>query len=198
MNHFGRVFLGILAAAALTWSGCAGTQDAEATTLYVDEDGMLEQVIVETVEEDAFTQEELRNYIRDDLAEYAETAGSEAVTLESCRLSGNTARITLNYASAGDYAAYNQVECFLGTEQEARDAGYNFDGSFLDGSGNAVDMNSVQISEEAHVLILEEVINVRLPEEVLYTTSNASVSDGQTVTVEGETGFTDTPVYIIY
>ena len=199
MKRCGRVFLGILTAAALTAGGCAGSREAEGTTLYVDEDGVLEQAIVEPMGEDTFTQEELRAYIRDDLAAYAEENGGETVALDSCRISEDTVRITLTYASAGDYAAYNQVECFLGTVQEAEGAGYGFEGNFLDAGGNAVEAAAVLEQSGAHVLILEEAITVQVPDDVLYTTSNAAVSGKQTVTVEAsEDGFTEEPVYIIY
>ncbi len=200
MKKFRRLFPGLLAAAALLAGGCVGSRGAETTTLYVDEDGVLEQAIVEAVEEDGFTQEELRTYVREDVEAYGAENGEEKVTLESCRLSGGTARITLKYASAADYASYNQVECFLGTVQEAKSAGYSFEGDFLDGSGNAVENSAVQAQPEAHVLILEEVLDVRLPGEILYTSADASVSGERTVSVKAaeDAGFTDSPVYIIY
>ncbi len=199
MKKFRRLFLILLTGTALAAGGCAG-REPETTTLSVDEDGVLEQAIVENVEDEDFTQDELRTYIRQDLEEYQAENGGETVTLESCRLAGGIARITLQYASAGDYAAFNQVDCFLGSLQEARTAGYGFDTGFQDPAGNAVEQSAVLGQQEARVLILEEILDVRLPGEVLYTSSNASVTQEGKVRVQAseEADFTDEPVYIIY
>lgn len=204
MKKFRRSFPTFLAA-ALLWGGCAGQGDEEVTTLHVSGGGKLEQVIVEPESGDTFTEEELREYIEDSLAVYEETAGENRVELKSCSLSGGTARIEMEYASAEDYAAYNRVECFQGTVQEAESAGYSFDRTFVDSGGNAAEASALLSRGECSILIVEEFMEIKLPGTVLYTTDNASVSGKKSVSVvnaedsgDSFAQFSEEPVYIIY
>ena len=172
----------------LLLAGCGKkTEEAEtATTVIADGKGNLEQVIVEPLNGETYTAEELTAYITDSLAEYAEESGTENIELKECKIQEDIVTIRLTYDSWIDYLNYNQVACFLGTLEEARAAGYSFDRRFLDNEGaEAAGTTILTHGQEWKVLILEEPVQVKVPGTILYTTDNVSILDASAALIAG-------------
>ena len=84
MKKSGRLSAGVLAALILTLlsAGCGKAADSDTASLHLDEDGFLDQQIVERQESsDDFTQEELEAYIEKTIAEYTEQAAQAEASL---------------------------------------------------------------------------------------------------------------------
>ena len=172
----------------LLLAGCGKkTEEAEtATTVIADGKGNLEQVIVEPLNGETYTAEELTAYITDSLAEYAEESGEENIELKECKIQEDIVTIRLTYDSWIDYLNYNQVACFLGTLEEARTAGYSFDRRFLDNEGaEAAGTTILAYGQEWKILILEEPVQVKVPGTILYTTDNVSILDASAALIAG-------------
>ena len=123
---------------SLLLTGCDAARSTT-TSLTIDENGRVTEEIVEKQGKEDYTQEELTAYIEQELELY--NRGKEgAIQLNSCTVLNGDVKISLSYASCADYAAFNQVTCFLGTLQEAEDAGYEVERTWLDESGAAGDM----------------------------------------------------------
>lgn len=207
MKRSRHVLPGVLLALCviLSFSSCRRTANADVSTLYIDEDGYIEQLIVEPRDdEDDFSQEELEDYITETLASYTEQTGTEEnsgeegqttetgaedeepISLISCSVETGTVRIRLRYVSWRDYAAYNQVPCFIGTVEQAQSEGYSFDAGFADRDGENVSTEEVlQSPGERRVVILQESAAVEIPGTILYHTENVTVT-GTRAAVVGE------------
>ncbi|MGI6117971.1 MAG: hypothetical protein ACOYBC_06225 [Bilifractor sp.] len=172
----------LIFAAAL--SGCGLSNQSNVTTLSVDEDGKLSHTIVESVGDET-TAKELRQYIEEQISSGESLSASSSsdgdagkIELKSCKISDGTATIELSYPSWKAYENFNQTTCFLGTLKEAKEQGYDFNVSLYDENGKLVtDKEDLTTREtEWKVLIIEEPMNVRVPDKILYTTSNMEVT----------------------
>ena len=161
--------------------GCGGSDKGSHTTLTADDAGSITQKIVEPRDDTEFSQEELEAYVTAQTGAYQ----NGSVEMESCKADAQQVEIVLKYASWKDYADFNQVVCFQGTIAEAADAGYDMKQIWVDGSGKPADAETIREREnEWKVFILEEPVRVKMPDKILYTTDNVTVTGRLTARVD--------------
>ena len=186
MKKIRKLFLPVFLAAAMTFSACSLPNSSNSTSVQVDEEGAVTETIIEEKDGD-YTEEELTDYIRQSVRRY--DAGDESkVSLDSCKISGNSVTIVMKYGSVEDYSGFNQVPCFLGTLKEAPEAGYDISQTWYDEKGSPADASDTeQISErrsEWKIFIISEPVYVRVPDKILYTTGNVTVTGRMTANVD--------------
>lgn len=165
----------LLLAASLLLTGCAGKDRIDTTTLSVLKDGSLELLIVKEFQESLYSLEGLNDMILQEKGAYNETAGKEAVVLKSSEVKNDIVYVDMVFEDDQAYAGFSDGLLFNGTIGEAYDAGYGLEISLKSPeSGTVIGKEELMGIPEAHILILEENMNVRLPGKVLY------VSDGVT------------------
>ncbi len=166
-----------------SFAACALPNNSVNTTLTIQSEGTLTEEIVEDVTDADFTEEELRAFIEDSIRQF-DASENPSVSLESCTLSGNSVKITMNYASVDVYSRYNNVPCFLGTLEEARAAGYDMDQPFLDPAGAEGEKDEITSREkEWKVFVCSEPIHLKLPDKILYSSDNVTITGRLTATV---------------
>ena len=176
-----------------TLAGCSLPSNNTNTSVTVDENGALTEVIVEDQGDDTYTPEELQAFIEENLATYNQGQEQPPVTLENCKIENGSVRLTLHYASCTDYMNFNQVTCFLGTIKEAEDAGYSLERTWLEPNGREGDEAIIREREkEWKIFIISEPINVRLPDKILYASDNVKVTGRLAATVETVMSNTET------
>ena len=107
MKKIRKLFLPVFLAAAMTFSACSLPNSSNSTSVQVDEEGAVTETIIEEKDGD-YTEEELTDYIRQSVRRY--DAGDESkVSLDSCKISGNSVTIVMKYGSVEDYSGFNQV-----------------------------------------------------------------------------------------
>lgn len=170
---YGHLGLAMLALASMMFGGCGSDANNLKCSLSVDEDGSLTQTIIDTPDE-GMSEEDLESYINQQISERQE---SGKISLDSCKVSSKEVKIVLTYNSCEDYEAFNNMECFVGTIKEAEAAGYNFDATMVDKKGETADKTVIsERKDEWKVLIVEEPMNVKVYDKVLYTTENAEIT----------------------
>ena len=177
------LFLTVLAAALLL-SGCSFLPGSTKTLVTIDEKGMLSEDIVEDVKDSSFTAEELQDYILKDIDTYCRGKEEPPVELTECRVENGSVHIHMEYASCQDYAAFNQVVCFVGTLQEAEDAGYEVDRIWYGSNGREGDPEVIRERfREWKVFIVSEPIAVKVPDKILYASGNVDITGRMTAAV---------------
>jgi len=181
-----RAALSLVAAVSVGMAGCSLPNSSQSTSLQVDDTGAVTETIVEDRDGD-YTEDELTSYIRDSVSAY-NTGKDSAVSLDSCSVNGNAVKIVMKYATVQDYSAYNSVTAFLGTLEEAEAAGYDIGQNWMTAGGEtAAEDDLSQISarkEEWKVFIVSEPVYVRVPDKILYTTDNVTVTGRLTANVD--------------
>lgn len=183
----------LLLIAMCSFAACSLPTNNTNTSLTIDENGALTEVIVEDQGDDNYTVEELQAFIEDNLALYNQGKEEPAVTLENCKVENGSVRLTLHYASCADYMNYNQVTCFMGTLKEAEEAGYSLDRTWLEPNGREGDEAIIRERvKEWKIFIVSEPINVKVPDKILYASDNVKITGRLSATVETVMSNTET------
>ena len=183
-NRKQTLLAGALAGAiGIVAAGCSLPNSNENTSISADETGVITETVVESVGEDSFTEDELKQYIEQEIADYTDSGGGK-VSLTKCTVTNRTAETVMTYATCDDYAKFNHVTCFLGTIKAAEDAGFDITQSFVDKRGAAADAEVLsERAKEWKIFICEEPVQVRLPDKILYATENVTITGRLTATV---------------
>ena len=172
ITAFGIIFFLMLAL-----SGCIKIEAENGTIFELNDDGRITQVIVDDADE-SVTGEELENYINEKITEFQSDNNQESVSLEKCVVSGGRVNISLIYSSVSAYADFNNVKCFSGTVLEAYNAGYDFNQIFHDMNGEEIPYYELaRYCRSGNVLILEENVEIRLPEEATAVSEQIDITD---------------------
>ena len=209
----------------LLFAGCGKkaqeVREPDTSTVYVNTDGSLDQILVDADGDLNGSEEAFETYLQERLDAYNEGLEDPRITLpaaekaqadeeegEETELSG-LYQVDIRYASYEDYQAFNGMICFVGSVSDAAAAGYvvdaefeGTDGSHLTGSG------LLSAAADLQVLILEEPVQVEVPGTIQYTTATVTITSEQTAVIEADTirdtldGYLpeqlEEPAYIVY
>lgn len=171
----------LLLTALLIFSGCGGIEDAEESTVTVNEKGIVTQLLIEDFLSEQYDEEELKTSVQEWVAEYNQKAGAGAVTLKNSEVEEGIAKVMLQYQSDEDYRGFNQVDFFSGTVEEALEEGYTFAGTFTDRKGNIVIEGTVpEQCRGKKVIIIREPLQVLVPGKILYVSKNMEAAEADT------------------
>lgn len=175
-------------------AGCSKGDKVKKTTLYVEEDGSATSAIVESLDKDYYSVNELEKWINEAVDEFNKT-NKGSIEVEKCEVEDGNAKVTLEFASLKDYGDFNNVRAFNGTIEEAQKAGYNLEGEFLSAKGKpSVTYAELEGSKSYYVLVIEEAQTVELENDILYASSNVKVKGKKAVIDKNTKEF----AYIIY
>lgn len=167
-----------LLAAMVLLTGCSSVKKAAASTIYIDKNGKVTSVLVESFTAESYDQTELEEYIRNAINEFNDGSSKKTVSLDSYTVKQGQIRAILEYASAADYESFNQTTLFCGTVPGAQAAGYEFNGNFNAAGGDPISGSELlETNPEAHVIILNEPLRVMTEKHILYVSSNVKIVD---------------------
>lgn len=177
-------------------AGCGdGAATYDATTLVVNSDGSLTEVVVEAFDKAYYDASELENFVRGEIQKYNLNKVSTQILLEGVKVEDQIAKVTISYKTEEDYQEFNDNEdkIFVGTVKEAMEEGYHFDQTFTEyGNTDAVSVAKVTENAGYGIVITKEATNVVLPDKIQYIGENVTThGKKQAATGEGE-------CYIIY
>lgn len=196
-----------IAVFALALCACGETAVSDGTSFALNRDGSVTQTIIGT-NDDSIAQNDLTTFIQQQVEAYASGSEEPPVELKSCDIDGNRISIELHYASIDDYAGFNHVPAFDGDVEEALTKGFLFGSRFLSNSGLEYSGYTIPVEyPEMRVLVLQEPMTVRIPENaVLYSDNMKKNEDGSyTISDSDVSGIPDIfqtiniePSYIVY
>ena len=184
-------------AAALLLAGCGKSFEPTASSLYIQKDGKLTQAIVESFEQDFYSLDELKSMTEKEVDTYNQDFGEERVSVNRLEVQNETLYLLLDYMDMYAYSQYNDVFCFVGTIDEALDAGLSFDMVFKDTAYDEFTAAEATANKKNHVAVLKEEGMVELEQAVKYVSNNVEIIEDklvQVMPIEDE----DEYAYIIY
>lgn len=200
----GLLLLLLLCAAMLT--GCelleGSWKPEEPNAVSIAENGSVTEIVRDTLDADYYDATELETMIRSEVAKYNESHGEDTIQVDRLETEGGNVQLALKYASAKDYAEFNNTEFFYGTVISAQLEGYLFDVPYKKVEDGTVQGGTVEGSEvirgmDKQVLILKAPMEVRVPGDILYTSTNAEVLAADVVSATGEEQETEDPGLIL-
>lgn len=112
-------------------AGCGKSLDADTDTVYVQKNGTVLSVDVETLDKDYYDETELKDYVTDAVSTYTGEHGKSAVKLENLSVKDGTATLKMKYKTPEDYTGFNGIELYEGKVVKALAAGYDFKTDFV-------------------------------------------------------------------
>lgn len=180
---------------AVSTSGCKKAENGQETTgLRIDKNGGVTGCIVESFDKTYYSVEGLEAMIREEIAAY-DPSGSGAVTLQSAEVpeeENDKVIVTIKYASAEDYAKFNETVLFYGTVAQAQAAGYGFDEKMVSVSDGTKTLtgDDLKTMADSPVLITGEALQVMLPAKAIYVSDGAKLVNSKCVNAVNTGGLT--------
>jgi len=197
----------ILALLMIGLFGCSATSSAKTSTIYVDKNGKVSSVTIENLSAEQYSEEELRELVTQTIKEYNSEKGEDKVKLDELKVKKEQARLAIEYATSADYEEFNGRILFVGTVAEAKEAGYDFETDFV-GADEATIKGEAVVGQEkdSQVIITNEPVQIKTIKDILYTSTNAKITDKRAAQVDAEAGATENGItfgnsecaYIIY
>lgn len=169
--------------------GSCSTYETDANTVYLLKDGRIVSNSVENFDEDAYSKNDLKSYIKEVINTYNAENGN-TVKQKSLNVKDDVATLVMEYSSAEDYEAFEGTDIFVGSVADAVAAGYTFEGEFANVSDGKVKQASSEdfLNGEYQVVIIKANVAVSLEEgQICYVSSEniESVKDGVVVIKDG-------------
>ena len=194
----------LLIVVLLSLSAC-GEKRPEATTVCVEKGGKLKQILVDP--EPEYSVNDLKEYAEESISAYLEATEEGEIRLESCEEQDGIVYMELSFGSSADYSAFNSMDCFCGTLEEASAAGEIPTDTLLAPDGSAVDFSALLAEHpDYHLLVLSEHTLVETNTDILCATVQATITGERTATIgdgdAGTSGYfprkTDAPAWLIF
>lgn len=167
----------LLAAGMIFFTACAGESGEEESSVTIQKDGKLKSLIVESFDKSYYDQDELQQKILGEAADYNKEAGEGTVSVEKVAAQDGVVRVEITYADASAYASFNDGIFFLGSAQEAQDAGYDLNRvlSSAKDSKETVGMHDILAMTDMMLLITDRTEPVTLSGRAAYVSDNVTV-----------------------
>lgn len=170
-------------AVALAMSGCGSSFQPSVSSLYIQKDGRLTQAIVESFEKDYYSLTEFESMINKEIDTYNRNYGEGEISLKQLELKDQTLYLELDFSDADVYSAYNEEYCFVGTVEEALEAGLSFQMDFKDADYEDYSGADVTAKKSQHVAVLQNEGIVQLQSPVKYVSNNVEILSDHIVQV---------------
>ena len=183
------------------FTACSSIQNIDKTTVVVDKNGGVTEVLVDTLDQDYYEAGGIQELADQKATEYNSKAGKDAVKVDSFKEEDKKIRLVMKYEAATDYKEFNGKEFFAGTISDAYDAGYTF--TDMNGADGAEKLSADQVLEmgESHIVIWEATVPVRIPAKALYASANVKMADkkeAEPVAQEENGDSAEALFYVIY
>lgn len=187
----GKLFVTACAALMLL-SGCSKKEEEpwvpDSTAIQVTQEGRITETIIDRLTESYYSSSELQEMVNASVKDHTAAHGDGSVVLKEFTADGANIRIVLEYASAGDYAAFNNVRFYNGSMLGAQMEGYRFETSFQlvakDGtvSEQRVSADGPVSHKEYQVLVTDRSHKVEVPGNIVYVGAPSQVEERRIVT----------------
>lgn len=205
MRRLGGISICALLCVSLL-SGCGSSLASDESIVSVSKKGKVTAIDVESFEASYYDEEELRSFVKTAVDEYNTTHEKGAVKMKQLSVADAVATVEMHYKTVADYAEFNGIELYQGTNVQALAEGYDFEvelAAVEDGvMGQTVSKAEIFESDDWKVVIIKANTDVKVDGKICYvSTENVEVTGKDTVSIgmgDAESFETDVYTYIIY
>ena len=184
---------GCLAATVLIFAcvltGCGGFSP-EVTGISINKNGTVTEVVRENFDQDYYSKKELEEEIKAEVKSYNKDTGTKSVKKTGFSVKNGIAKLSMTYATAKDYAAFNNVGFYAGDILGAVQSGYAFEGTFVQVSNGKIQEgettwgSQIMSGTNYQTVVIEEPLLVEVPGTIVYVSENMKVTDKSTAVLE--------------
>lgn len=150
----------------------------DTNTIVLKSFGHLTEYIVEDFSQDNYSKDAFNTYVKQQIDTYVGSHDSGAVKLKSKKYKDNVLKMTLNYKTAEDYAAFNSVT-FVWSDGDTLEASAlaSLERVFLtDTQGNTQTLDSIDKSQY-NVVLTDYAVDIVVPKDIVYMSSNVTLKN---------------------
>lgn len=180
----------LLTSTCFSLIGCKGeakslsAKDIEVNTILIRNDGAIQSGDVEDFDKPYYNEEELKNFIIDDVTEFNVTAGKDVVTMNSFAINDLTAKLVLTYADIDDYVNFCKVDAkLLSTAEALIDKDIPATLTSVSKEKSFTKAEALQ-DDNYKVLIIKEPLDVRVQGNIKYYSNAVLLNDSAVQTEE--------------
>ena len=162
--------------------GCSTKEEKQpaVSSLYLQKGGAVKAVIAETFDKQYYNKDEMQQMILKEAAAYNRNRGEGRISVEKVSVDKGMAYVEMTYASAEDYAAFNDIVFFAGTPAEAQEKGYELN-VVLSGVRDAqetIGLSDMLAMEDCRLIIvqLQENESLVLNQKAAYVSDNTEAA----------------------
>ena len=178
-----RLLIILTTLSLMFFTGCGlKSETTNESTIFINRDGTIKSVVVESFPQNKYDEGELRQMIHDNISAYNSIHDSGDVKLISLVVDSDVAKVEMFYNSGNDYAEFNNKDFYFGTVSAAIDAGYAKSATLKNAHGeNTVSGSMINDLGTYHMIVSDEYVNLSAYASVLYYSGNLEVIDDNTV-----------------
>ena len=95
-------------------AGCGTLVSSDDDLVYVDKKGKVTSIDVEDLDASYYDEDELNSFVKDEIDQYTAENGKGTVSLKDLKVEDGKAKLTMEYKTPEDYAAFNGIELYQG------------------------------------------------------------------------------------
>lgn len=188
-----KLALTLVLVLVLCITGCKSDvtiKEFDESTLVIGKDGSVTEIIIDSFEQDYYSQSDLESYIDEQVSEYnrnnpsdSDEEGAVSVKKDKVIVEGETARVELTYEDADDYEAFNLVELELTSADDVSGAAMMLE--FRDVEGNDISYMALEDLEKYQAVTVNTTTQVAVTGKIAYVSDNVTIIDDSTAKCEG-------------
>ncbi|MBR5115917.1 MAG: hypothetical protein IK096_02520 [Lachnospiraceae bacterium] len=167
---------------AVMLAGCGNSEwnsaDAQVTTLRIDKDGKVLEIVIEDFAESYYDEAEFKDLLESDIASYIADAGGSGgsgtpIVLNEIKKEGTKIRTSTTYETAEDYSDFTLENLYYGTVRQGRLRGFELP-SRLNSAAN----KPYQVTDadaDNHVIFTDGKDHIVTPYKIIAATEGVSV-----------------------
>lgn len=179
-------------------AGCGTNIDSDTNMVYVDKKGAVTSVDVEVLDADYYNEEELKEFINDEVTVYTQEHGKKSVKVDSITVQDQNAKLIMKYETTDDYTDFNGIDLYQGKVVKALAEGYDFNADFYSVEEGSVSGNAsrddIYAADDLKVVIIKANTDVQVDGTICYVSGeNVMLTGANSVSIRegyslGETG----------
>ena len=187
INKCAKGAAAILLTALLT---ACGEKSPEVTSVSIDKDGAVTNVIYEEFDKDYYDVSELESMVGSEIDSYNSEFISPRITLDGVELidDGAFVKVSMTFKDASDFSSFNEEKVFYGTIEEAIDAGYEVSKGLVDRGGDALSEDFLDEHKDNHIGITTDKANFITPYKIRYMSKGVVLLSDKEAVLEDTTG----------
>lgn len=187
INKCAKGAAAILLTALLT---ACGEKSPEVTSVSIDKDGAVTNVIYEEFDKDYYDVSELESMVGSEIDSYNSEFISPRITLDGVELIDDSAfvKVSMTFKDASDFSSFNEEKVFYGTIEEAIDAGYEVSKGLVDRGGDALSEDFLDEHKDNHIVITTDKANFITPYKIRYMSKGVVLLSDKEAVLEDTTG----------
>lgn len=179
----------MLALMAGSLAGCSKKFEPTETTVKLNKDGTLQTAVIDTLDKDYYSADELQTTIDSAVAQYNGSTEEPPIVVKKYEVVEDTVNLYMDYATAADYQEFNEVIMYAADLQGAYDNSYEFPETFQQVEKGkvtgTVTKDEILSGLNYYVMIYSEEIDVEVPGNIVYVSPNVTVTGKKTATNVG-------------